>query len=335
MSDTQSQQAPVTRKKGKRQIADGLAHIHASFNNTIVTITDRQGGALSWATAGGSGFRGARKSTPFAAQVAAERAGNAALEYGLQNLEVFVKGPGPGREAAVRALNSVGFRITNITDVTPIPHNGCRPPKMARYLGPKLKLCRREGTDLFLKSGVRPIESKCRMETAPGMHGHRRSRATDYGIQLREKQKVRRIYGVLEKQFRNYYKKADRQKGATGENLLRILERRLDNVVYRMGFGSTRAESRQLVSHKSILVNGQVVNIPSYQVEAGDTVTVRERSRSQLRIQGALNLAAQRSSVDWVEVNVDRLEGVLKAYPERDELPSEINENLIVELYSK
>ncbi len=206
---------------------------------------------------------------------------------------------------------------------------------MARYLDPKLKLARREGTDLFLKSGVRPIESKCRIETAPGMHGHRRARASDYGVQLREKQKVRRIYGVLEKQFRNYYKKADRQKGATGENLLRILERRLDNVVYRMGFGCTRAEARQLVSHKSILVNGQVTNIPSYQVEAGDTVSIREKSRNQLRIQGALNLASQRAPVDWVDVNVDRMEGLFKHYPERDELPKEINENLIVELYSK
>ena len=206
---------------------------------------------------------------------------------------------------------------------------------MARYLGPKLKLARREGTDLFLKSGVRPIESKCRIETAPGMHGHRRARASDYGVQLREKQKVRRIYGVLEKQFRNYYKKADRQKGATGENLLRILERRLDNVVYRMGFGCTRAEARQLVSHKSILVNGQVTNIPSYQVEAGDTVSIREKSRNQLRIQGALNLASQRAPVDWVDVNVNRMEGLFKHYPERDELPKEINENLIVELYSK
>ena len=206
---------------------------------------------------------------------------------------------------------------------------------MAGYLGPKLKLARREGTDLFLKSGVRPIESKCRIETAPGMHGHRRARASDYGVQLREKQKVRRIYGVLEKQFRNYYKKADRQKGATDENLLRILERRLDNVVYRMGFGCTRAEARQLVSHKSILVNGQVTNIPSYQVEAGDTVSIREKSRNQLRIQGALNLASQRAPVDWVDVNVDRMEGLFKHYPERDELPKEINENLIVELYSK
>ena len=206
---------------------------------------------------------------------------------------------------------------------------------MARYLGPKLKLSRREGTDLFLKSGVRPLESKCRAESAPGMHGAKRARNSDYAIQLREKQKVRRLYGVLEKQFRNYYKKADRQKGATGMNLLRILERRLDNVVYRMGYGSTRAEARQLVSHKSITVNGNVINIPSYQVETGDTICVREKSRNQLRIQGALALASNRASVPWVEVNADKMEGVFKSYPEREDLSQEINENLIVELYSK
>lgn len=206
---------------------------------------------------------------------------------------------------------------------------------MARYLGPKLKLSRREGTDLFLKSGVRPLESKCRADTVPGQHGQRRTRLSDYAVQLREKQKVRRLYGVLEKQFRNYYKKADRQKGATGENLLRILERRLDNVVYRMGFGCTRAESRQLVSHKSILVNGNVTNIASYQVEVGDTIAIRERSKSQLRIQGALALSTQRAPVEWVDVNTDKLEGVFRAYPMREELPQEINENLIVELYSK
>ena len=206
---------------------------------------------------------------------------------------------------------------------------------MARYLGPKLKLSRREGTDLFLKSGVRPLESKCRADTIPGVHGARRSRLSDYGVQLREKQKVKRLYGVLEKQFRNYYKKADRQKGATGENLLRILERRLDNVVYRMGFGCTRAESRQLVSHKSILVNGNVTNIASYQVEVGDTVSIREKAKSQLRIQGALALAVNRAPVEWVDVNAEKLEGVYRAFPMREELSQEINENLIVELYSK
>lgn len=206
---------------------------------------------------------------------------------------------------------------------------------MARYLGPTCKLARREGTDLYLKSGVRPLESKCKLETAPGQHGARRARNSDYAVQLREKQKVRRLYGILEKQFRNYYKRADRQKGATGYNLLRILERRLDNVVYRMGFGSTRAEARQLVSHKSVLVNGNCINVPSYQVELGDTITIREKSRQQLRIQGALALAANRAPVEWVEVDAERLHGVFKAFPDRDQLPAEINENLIVELYSK
>ena len=206
---------------------------------------------------------------------------------------------------------------------------------MARYLGPKLKLSRREGTDLFLKSGVRPIDSKCKIDNAPGQHGVRRGRLSDYAIQLREKQKVRRIYGVLEKQFRNYYKAADRRKGATGENLLKLLESRLDNVVYRMGYGSTRAESRQLVSHKSITVNGGIVNIASYQVKADDIVAVAEKSKGQLRIQAALQLAAQRGQVDWVEVSAEKMEGTFKRLPDREELPAEINENLIVELYSK
>ena len=206
---------------------------------------------------------------------------------------------------------------------------------MARYLGPKLKLSRREGTDLFLKSGVRPIDSKCKIDNAPGQHGIRRGRLSDYAIQLREKQKVRRIYGVLEKQFRNYYKAADRRKGATGENLLKLLESRLDNVVYRMGYGSTRAESRQLVSHKAITVNGGVVNIASFQVKADDVVAVAEKSKGQLRIQAALQLAAQRGQVDWVEVSAEKMEGTFKRLPDREELPAEINENLIVELYSK
>ena len=206
---------------------------------------------------------------------------------------------------------------------------------MARYLGPKLKLSRREGTDLFLKSGVRPIDSKCKIDNAPGQHGIRRGRLSDYAVQLREKQKVRRIYGVLEKQFRNYYKTADRKKGATGENLLKLLECRLDNVVYRMGFGSTRAESRQLVSHKSITVNGGIFNIASYQVKPEDIVAVTEKSRAQLRIQAALQLASQRGQVDWVDVSAEKMEGTFKRLPDREELPAEINENLIVELYSK
>ncbi|USA44604.1 30S ribosomal protein S4 [Spongiibacter taiwanensis] len=206
---------------------------------------------------------------------------------------------------------------------------------MARYLGPSCKLSRREGTDLFLKSGVRPLDSKCKAETAPGMHGARRGRLSDYGVQLREKQKVRRMYGILEKQFRSYYKKAASKKGATGENLLQLLESRLDNVVYRIGFGSTRAESRQLVSHKSVLVNGAVVNVPSYQVQPGDVVSIREKSKNQLRIQSALALAAQRGDIAWIDVNASKLEGVFKNAPDRSDLSSEINEQLIVELYSK
>ncbi|MDM3870659.1 30S ribosomal protein S4 [Porticoccus sp. W117] len=206
---------------------------------------------------------------------------------------------------------------------------------MARYIGPTCKLSRREGTDLFLKSGVRPLDSKCRAESAPGQHGQRRGRLSDYGVQLREKQKVRRTYGVLEKQFRNYYKEAARLRGATGENLLTLLEQRLDNVVYRMGFGATRAESRQLVSHNSILVNGKKVNIASYQVQAGDEVSIREKSKTQLRISSALALAAQRGEIEWIEVDANKMAGTFKRVPDRSELPSDINENLIVELYSK
>ncbi|GJM11947.1 MAG: 30S ribosomal protein S4 [Pseudohongiella sp.] len=206
---------------------------------------------------------------------------------------------------------------------------------MARYLGPKCKLSRREGTDLFLKSGVRPIDSKCKADTIPGQHGARRGRLSDYGVQLREKQKVRRTYGVLEKQFRGYYKEAARIKGATGENLLQLLECRLDNVVYRMGFGSTRAEARQLVAHKSITVNGDVVNIASYRVSEGDSVGIRQKAKEQLRIKSALELASQRNPIDWVTVDQTKLEGQFTRKPEREDLPSEINENLIVELYSK
>jgi small subunit ribosomal protein S4 len=206
---------------------------------------------------------------------------------------------------------------------------------MARYIGPKCKLARREGTDLFLKSGVRALDTKCKLETKPGVHGAARGRLSDYGLQLREKQKVRRLYGILEKQFRSYYKEAARRKGATGENLLQLLESRLDNVVYRMGFGSTRAEARQLVSHKAITVNGQSVNIPSFQVKGGDVVAVREKSKSQDRIKTALDLAGQRADCGWIDVNAGKMEGTFKAVPERADLPAEINENLIVELYSK
>jgi len=207
---------------------------------------------------------------------------------------------------------------------------------MARYTGPRCRLSRREGMDLMLTSRTRSLDSKCKLDAPPGQHGVRRQRRmSDYALQLREKQKLRRMYGVLERQFRGYYKEAARRKGATGENLLQLLECRLDNIVYRMGFGSTRAESRQLVSHKSIMVNGRCVNIPSYQVSLSDVVTIREKSRQQQRIQDSLGLTEQYGFPGWIEVNVEKMEGVLKSLPEREDLPPDINEQLVVELYSK
>ena len=206
---------------------------------------------------------------------------------------------------------------------------------MARYTGPKCKLSRREGTDLFLKSGVRPLESKCKLEVPPGGAGQRRPRVSDYGLQLREKQKLRRMYGVLERQFLNYYKRAAQLKGSTGENLLSLLEGRLDNVVYRMGYASTRAEARQLVSHKSIEVNGVVVNIPSAQVAAGDSISIREKSKKQLRIQSALEIAGQIGIPEWVQVDSKKMSGVMKSLPGREDILPDLNENLVVELYSK
>ena len=208
---------------------------------------------------------------------------------------------------------------------------------MARYIGPKCRLCRREGTKLFLK-GDKCFSSKCAIEnrpTPPGVHGARRTRLSDYAVQLREKQKLRRTYGVLERKFRTYYKEAARLKGSTGENLLQLLESRLDNVVYRMGFAASRDEARQLVRHKGIEVNGRKVNVPSYQLQGSDIVSVTEKSLKQGRIQGALDVAQQRGFSDWIDVDVKKMSGVFKAAPERSELPSDINEHLVVELYSK
>ncbi|QTM69129.1 30S ribosomal protein S4 [Buchnera aphidicola (Hormaphis cornu)] len=206
---------------------------------------------------------------------------------------------------------------------------------MAKYLGPKLKLMRREGTDLFLKSGLRSIDTKCKIKNFPGQHGTRRFRLSDYGVQLREKQKVKRLYNILERQFLNYYKKAATKKGNTGQNLLQLLEVRLDNIVYRMGFGSTRLESRQLVNHKCILVNDKIVNIPSFQVQVNDVVSVYAKAIKQLRIKAALELSEQREKSIWLEVDHFKLQGLFKRMPERTELSAEINEHLIIELYSK
>lgn len=206
---------------------------------------------------------------------------------------------------------------------------------MARYLGPSCKLSRREGTDLFLKSRGKSLEGKCKLDQRPGQHGAKRTRNSDYALQLRAKQRLRRIYGVLEKQFCNYYKAADAKKGATGQNLLDLLESRLDNVVYRMGYASTRAEARQLVSHKAIIVNDHLINIPSYQVAAGDLIKIREKSKSQQRIKDSLTVAEQYGFPNWVEVNPKDMSGVFKSVPDRIELGAEINEQLVVELYSK
>ncbi|MEM7209840.1 MAG: 30S ribosomal protein S4 [Pseudomonadota bacterium] len=206
---------------------------------------------------------------------------------------------------------------------------------MARYIGPTCKLSRREGTDLYLKSGLRPLESKCKLESPPGVQGAKRGRPSDYAMQLREKQKLRRLYGVLEKQFRNYYKKAAQRKGSTGENLLSLLECRLDNVVYRMGFGATRAQARQMISHKAIMVDGGIVNVASYQVSADQVISVRERAQKQARVTESIELAKQRGVPDWLEVDTKKMEGVFKSIPERSDLPAEINESLVVELYSK
>ena len=207
---------------------------------------------------------------------------------------------------------------------------------MARYLGPKCKLSRREGTDLFLKSGIKPIESKCKLNSIPGSKvGSRRERLSDYGNQLREKQKLRRMYGVMEKQFRNYYKKASKLKGSTGENLLKLLEGRLDNMVYRMGFAVTRAEARQLVSHKSIMVNGTVINIPSYQVNASDEISVTDKGKEQLRVKNAVNISSQLGISEWLSVDQKKLKGVVNSIPEREDILPDIQENLVVEFYSK
>lgn len=206
---------------------------------------------------------------------------------------------------------------------------------MAKYIGPKCKLSRREGVDLELKSSLRSLDSKCKLDQVPGQHGARRTRLSDYALQLREKQKLRRIYGVLEKQFRNYYKAAAAQKGSTGENLLTLLETRLDNVVYRSGFGSTRAEARQMVNHKTIMVNNQIVNIPSYKVQPNDVISVREKAKKQTRIADSLGMAKQKGIADWISLDENKLEAVFKNVPERVDLPPDINEQLVVELYSK
>ena len=258
--------AKKVRRKEKKNVVAGHAHIKSTFNNTVISITDPSGAVIAWASAGTVGFKGSRKSTPYAAQMAAEAAGRRAMEHGMKRVDVFVKGPGSGRETAIRSLGAIGLEVGAISDVTPIPHNGCRPPKrrrvytarrrrtyrnMARYTGPMTKKSRRLGVDLV--GGDKAFE---RRPYPPGVHGKGRTKESEYSLQLREKQKARFSYGVLEKQFRRYYEEANRLQGKTGDNLLQILESRLDNVVYRAGLARTRRQARQFVVHGHFLVNG-------------------------------------------------------------------------------
>ena len=337
-----------TRRRERKNIEKGQVHISSSFNNTMVTITDTQGNAISWASAGGMGFRGSKKSTPFAAQTASETAARAAMEHGLKSVEVYVKGPGSGREAAIRALQTAGLEVTMIKDVTPIAHNGCRPPKrrrvkhkevkdMARYTDAVCRQCRREGQKLFLK-GDRCYTDKCAMNKrafAPGQHGQGRTKTSDYGQQLREKQKAKRFYGVLESQFRGYFEQAERRPGQTGENLLSTLESRLDNVVYRPGFAMSRAEARQMVSHGHFTVNGRKVNIPSYQVKPGMIVALKESSRSLEKFKANVEANSFRPVPKWLEYDANNMMAKVTAVPARDDIDLPIEEHLIVELYSK
>ena len=338
----------VSRKRReKKNIERGAAHIRSSFNNTMVTITDVNGNAISWASAGGLGFRGSRKSTPFAAQMASETAAKAAMEHGLRTVEVFVKGPGSGREAAIRALQSAGLDITLIKDVTPIPHNGCRPPKrrrvyggttMARYTESVCRQCRREGVKLFLK-GDRCYTAKCavvKRHTIPGQHGQSRQRKmSEYGIQLREKQKCRRAYGISESQFRKYYDMATNMRGVTGDNMLFLLERRLDNVVYRLGLADSRPMARQMVNHGLILVDGKKVDIASYLVKPGQTVSVRDKSRDMENLKELREQGASKPIPKWLELDADKLTGKVVAMPQRDDIDLTVEEHLIVEFYSR
>ena len=306
----------VAKKRVRKNVDRGQAHIQSSFNNTIVTLTDAEGNALSWASAGGLGFRGSRKSTPYAAQMAAETATKAALPYGLKSVDVMVKGPGSGREAAIRALAACGLEVLSIRDVTPVPHNGCRPPKRCRSLD--------------MDPVVLGVNKKSRRKLTRANR-----KVSEYGLQLREKQKAKFIYGMLEKPFRNLYVKAERMPGLTGPNLMILLESRLDNVVFRMGFARTRREARQIVDHKHVLVNGKCVNIPSYRISAGDKIEIKEKSKS---LQGFKNIVEANAGVvtpAWMESDVETLTGTVKELPLREQIDVPVNDTLIVELYSK
>ncbi len=342
--------AKKTRRREKKNIAHGHAHIKSTFNNTIVSITDPMGAVISWASAGHVGFKGSRKSTPFAAQMAAESAARKAQEHGMRKVDVFVKGPGCGTRdgdplAAGRrpgGRHHPGRHPAAPQRLPPAEASaGLKPEEetedMARYTGADCKLCRREKMKLFLK-GAKCESPKCPIEIRPyppGEHGRGRSKESEYLLQLREKQKARRIYGVLEKQFRGYYDEANRQTGKTGEVMLRILESRLDNVVYRAGFAKSRDMARQLVRHGHIIVNGHKVDIPSYRVGANDIVEVREASRELTPFVVARAEAGSRPVPPWLEVISNQMRILVHSLPARQVIDTQVQEQLIVEFYSK
>ena len=301
MANAKTGKKVIRRRREKKNVEKGQVHIRSSFNNTMVTVTDAQGNALSWASSGGLGFRGSKKSTPFAAQSAAETAAKAAMEHGLKTVEVFVKGPGQGREAAIRALQAVGLEVT------------------------------------MIKDGISPtVMGYSKKETKRNPGGQMRKKKSEYAIQLNEKQKVKFVYGILEKQFRAYYEKASAMPGKTGENLLSLVERRLDNVVYRLGFAMTRREARQLVNHAHFTVNGHKVNIPSYLVRVGDVIEVKEGSRSSVAFKRLTAEDAPMVTVPkWLERDKTALKGTVVTLPAREDIDMPIEEHLIVELYSK
>ncbi|KAI4453671.1 dna-directed rna polymerase subunit alpha [Holotrichia oblita] len=300
-------EAAAKKKKKKRitsNITKGQAHISATFNNTIVTFTDDKGNAALTASAGNVGFKGSKKSTPFAAQMACEHAAKTAREAGIKKVDVIVKGPGHGRENAIRAIGTAEIEVLSIKDVSPIAHNGCRPPKRRRKRG-----------------------------TVPGQHGASRKKEKEYGLQLREKQKVKRAYGILEAQFRNYYEEAAKAKGVVGENLLSFLERRLDNVVFRLGIPGGRSEARQIVSHGHITVNGKKVNLPNFRVNVDDVIAIAENKREVemfKELKGTKIIMPK-----WLDFNSDKLTGKILALPKRDDIDLNIQEALIIEFYSK
>jgi len=309
----------AAKKRNVKVDANGQLHVHSSFNNIIVSLANSEGQIISWSSAGKMGFRGSKKNTPYAAQMAAQDCAKIAYDLGLRKVKAYVKGPGNGRESAIRTIHGAGIEVTEIIDVTPLPHNG-----------PKSRIARKFGEGIF---GADKVLSK--KNYPPGQHGNSRKRKTsEYGVQLREKQKAKYTYGVLEKQFRNLFEKAATAKGITGEVLLQLLEGRLDNVVFRLGIAPTRAAARQLVSHKHITVDGEVVNIPSYAVKPGQVIGVRERSKSLEVIANSL-AGFNHSKYPWLEWDDNAKVGKLLHIPERADIPENIKEHLIVELYSK